>query len=76
MRLFAFDIKIIFQISSFILVYEGVRTTLNGVVGDISEGTFGCGFSYVGRCVLREWVVRECWLDGCFGECQWASTNS
>ncbi len=76
MRVFAFDIKIRFQINSFILVYEGVRTTINGVVGDIWEGAFGCGFSYVGRCVLREWVVREGGLDGYFGDCQWASTNS
>ncbi len=23
---------------------------------------------YVGRCVLREWVVGRGWLDGYFGE--------
>ncbi len=29
----------------------------------------------MGRCVLREWVVRVGGLDGYFGE-QWASKNS
>ncbi len=48
------------QIKSFLLVYEAVKTTKNDQVGwrSIWEGSFGCEFFYVGRCVLREWVVR------------------
>ncbi len=32
------------------------------------EGSFVCEFFYVGRCVLREWVVKGGGLDGYFGE--------
>ncbi len=31
-------------------------------------GSFGCELFYVGRCVLREWVVVRGELDGNFGE--------
>ncbi len=34
----------------------------------IWEGSLGCNFFYVGRCVLREWVVRGGGLGGYFGE--------
>ncbi len=46
MRLFAFDIKISFQINSFILVYKGVRTTIKDQVGWL--GIYGKGHSGVG----------------------------
>ncbi len=32
------------------------------------EGSFVCEFFYVGRCVLREWVVKGGGLDRYFGE--------
>ncbi len=59
-----------YQIKSFLLVYEAVKTTINDQVG--RRGYMGrviwvWGF-YVGRCVLREWVVRGGGLDGYFGE--------
>ncbi len=47
MRIFAFDIKISFQINSFLLVYEGVRTTINdqvGWLGIYGKGHLGVGF--------------------------------
>ncbi len=32
------------------------------------KGYLGMGFFYIGRCVLRKWVVRGGRLDGYFGE--------
>ncbi len=58
------------KIKSFLLVYEAAKTTTNNQVGggSIWEGSFGCEFFYVDRCVLREWVVRGGGLDGYFGD--------
>ncbi len=39
-----------------------------GVVGVYGKGHFGVGFFYVGRCVLRQWVVGGGGLDGYLGE--------
>ncbi len=52
------------------MAHEAVKTTLNDQVGwwGIWEGSFGNEFFYVGRCVLREWVVVGGLLDGYFGE--------
>ncbi len=36
--------------------------------GGIWERSFGSEFFYVGRCVLREWVMSGGGLDGYFGE--------
>ncbi len=36
-------------------------------MGVYGKGRWGVSF-YVGRCVLREWVVRGGWLHGYFGE--------
>ncbi len=40
------------------MVYEAVKTTINdqGVVWVYWKGHYGVSF-FVGRCVLREWVV-------------------
>ncbi len=52
------------------MVYEAVKTILNDCVG--WRGYMGrviwVQVFYVGRCVLREWVVRGGGLDGYFGE--------
>ncbi len=53
----------------FLLVYEAVKTTetTKWVVGVYGTGHLG-EFFYMGRCVLREWVVSGGGLDGYFGE--------
>ncbi len=55
---------------SFLLVYEAVKTTTDDQVG--WRGYMGrviwVWVFYVGRCVLREWVVGGGELDGYFGE--------
>ncbi len=51
-------------------VYEAVKRYYKrpgGVVGVYGKGHLGVRF-YVGRCLLREWVVRGGGLDGNFGE--------
>ncbi len=58
------------QIESFLLVYEAVRTTRNDQVGwwgYMGRVIWVCVF-YVGRCVLREFVVRGGELDVYFGK--------
>ncbi len=47
-----------------------------GVVGVYENGHLGVSF-YVGRCVLREWIVGGGGLVGYFGnrDCQWASRS-
>ncbi len=55
---------------SFLLVYKAVKITMNDQVvwwGHMGRVTWVCVF-YVGRCVLREWVVRGGGFDGYFGE--------
>ncbi len=52
------------------MVYQVVKITMNDQVvwwGYMGRVTWVCVF-YVGRCVLREWVVRGGGLDGYFGE--------
>ncbi len=54
-------------------IFIGLRSSKDynkrpgGVEGVYGKGHLGVSF-YVGRCVLREWVVRRGGLDGCFGE--------
>ncbi len=56
------------QIKSFLLVYEAVYYKRpGGVAGVYGKGHLGASF-YVGRCVLREWVVRGGGLNGYFVE--------
>ncbi len=57
------------QIKSFLLVYGAVKATMNdqGLVWVYGKGHWGVSFC-VGGCVLREWVVGGCGLDGYFGE--------
>ncbi len=40
-----------------LMVYEAVKTTINDQVEVYGRGYLGVSFFYVGRCVLREWVV-------------------
>ncbi len=54
----------------FLLVYEAVKTTINDQVWwqGYMRRVIWVKLSLVGRCVLREWVVRGGGLDGYFGE--------
>ncbi len=63
----------IFVLISSQIIFIGLRSSKynlkrpDGVVGVCGKGHLGM-FFFVGRCVLREWVVRGGGLDGCFGE--------
>ncbi len=52
------------------IIFIGQRSSKDDQVGggSIWEGSFGCEFFYVDRCVLREWVVKGGGLDGYFGD--------
>ncbi len=63
-------------IESFLLDYETVKNTINDQVGwwGYMGRVIRVWASYVGRCVLREWVVGRCGFDG-YRDCHWVSRS-